>query len=372
MSSTPMGAPQGEVRRCTICKSILNSDAAFCPNCGVPVQEPSSALQGRTVQSAQAVTPPSELSNAWPSIRILLAVALAYFLSWETYGGSVSAEQFGYCLGSLLIPFLIAFCVARRDAAERLQTFSKWFLGSAAAVLLITHLGAKPGAPPPEQFTREILKEAVSNKPTNESGTVEEQRVRTVAAEVVRELLDARKQHDIESAQYDHEIARLYSADSFASKEQMRKTIDAVDGRDHVDGQLEELFRTLPAFAQRKVDASDLSSYDKEQFMIGVKKSYANSELIGAWDSAQRVEDEWTHSIDGLYEFAIQHANQIRIVKHNIVIKDEHLREEFNSQLSKCQGLGKQLRAATKKINEMKKSKMSALGITNEDLGLSK
>jgi hypothetical protein len=357
---------------CGVCNAVLNPYERFCRKCGTQMAGSAMAPSPPLPPIPVVAQPASFVMKLLSVLLVLGALLISWVISAARYK-EISGEQFGYAFGFTLVPFLIAFFVSRRKkTVHGARTFSMVFSAIFLFVLITNFAGNSSPSPavPLNELIRNSVREAAGGKPSGPTGTLKQQRVAALVRDMTRDLMEARKQHDLDAQPYIDTLARRFSVHSFSGRTAMEEMRDAVDGMHKIDLRFADAFRAMPQTAKKRVDASDLNSQDKESFLEGFNKSFADSEMTKAWESRWQADDQWSGSVHDLYEFTLKHSSQIKTTKEKVVITGHGTLEEFNSRLAKCRELDRQMIAAQKKVMALQQANMKSLGLTNQDLGI--
>ncbi|HLJ89818.1 MAG TPA: hypothetical protein VKZ53_23625 [Candidatus Angelobacter sp.] len=221
-----------------------------------------------------------------------------------------------------------------------------------------------------EAPTGDRLKQVLGLKPLGNNASVAEREMARVVHEWLTDLSDARKQHDATMAELQPVLAKLYTPDSFSTKEQMQALMDTLNRMQDTDGAMFEKFEHILEDMRKRFDASHLSAKDKIDVLEGAQRAYADSELLELYREAHSQEKLWVSTSIDLYTFAMQHGENISIREGKLTISGAELVEQFNSKLHNASALRRQMRATNKRIGDIRAEKMKQLGVTNSDLGL--
>ena len=111
---------------CSECGAENLDVAKFCRFCGAPIAaEPETLPQEPQPAAQDSLARPS--LEWWAIPAIALPCLLAFLQSSARYG-SLSSEQFGYAIGTLLLPLIIAYACAQKGP-QRWNKFAKYFFG---------------------------------------------------------------------------------------------------------------------------------------------------------------------------------------------------------------------------------------------------
>lgn len=171
-------------------------------------------------------------------------------------------------------------------------------------------------------------------------------------------------------ARFTPELAKLYTVDSFSSKEAMQRSMDAVRGAVAVDQHYSQQLESLPQRVQAKVDSSGLSDSFTTGFTEGIRKSYGDSKSLTIRRKAMEVEGQWADTTVAFYQFAMANATRIRVEGPHLVIGNEKVRAEFNERMKKSQALHENLDTLNAQMESAQREVMQQTGITRKQIGL--
>lgn len=186
----------------------------------------------------------------------------------------------------------------------------------------------------------------------------------------MRDILDERKAFDRDMGQFNPELKKLYSVESFSSTEAMQRSLDAVRGAVAVDQRYSQQLESLPQRIQKRVDGSGLSGSFDSGFMDGIRKAYGESKPLNIRRQAMEVEKQWGDATAGFYEFALANSTKIRVQGTHLVIGNEKTRAEFNERMNKSRALHDNLAVLNTQLESAQRELMQQSGVTPKDVGL--
>jgi hypothetical protein len=311
--------------------------------------------------------PPAPPSNKLHFILgwfgIALGLFLALFRAWVWSYGIANAEMLGYALGGALLPALIAYLIAGRKSVRNFSRFGVWFSGLSLFFFIVSN--QRPVSV--QQHIGDLMKEAAGTKPVDNSGP---RSMDELVRDIMRDILDERKAFDRDMGRFNPELGKLYSVESFSSKEAMQRSVDAVRGAVAVDQRYSQQLESLPQRIQTRVDRSGLSDSFDSGFMEGVRKAYGESKPLNLRRQAMEVEKQWGVATVAFYEFAIANSTKIRAEGSHLVIGNEKLRTEFNARMKQSQTLRDNLTALNTQMESAQREVMQQSGLKPSDVGL--
>jgi hypothetical protein len=315
-------------------------------------------------QQSQPPAPPPQKTGfiimGWLGIAAGLALALGH--AWVLSYGIVDASFWGRAVGSAVLPVLIAYLIAGRKSVRNFSSFGLWFFGMSIFCWVVTT--EHPVSL--QQHIVDIVKEASGTKPMDNNGSSMDGVVR----DSMREILDERKTHDRDMEPYTPDLRKLYSLESFSSKEAMQRSVAAVRGIVTIDQTFFQQVERIPDQIQTRADYSGLSSSERADFMAGVRKGYGDTKLLALRRQAVGVEKEWGDETVAFYEFATANSTKIRVQGSHLLIANEKVRAEFNDRRKKSLALRESLQTLNKELESGQQEAMKQMGMTMADLGL--
>jgi hypothetical protein len=269
----------------------------------------------------------------------------------------------GYAAGGALLPALIAYLIAGRRSVRNFGRFGVWFSGLSLFFFLIGY--QRPVSL--QQHILDLMKEAASTKPVEKSNS---RNVDAMVRDIMRGILDERKAFDRDMAQFNPELKKVYSVESFSSKEAMRRIVDVVRGAVALDQRYSQQLESLPQRIQTRVDRAGLSDSFDSGFIEGIRKAYGESKPLNLRRQAMEVERQWGDATVAFYEFAMANSTKIRVDGSHLVIGNEKVRAEFNERMKKSRTLRENLTALNTQFESAQCDLMQQSGLTPKDLGL--
>jgi hypothetical protein len=306
----------------------------------------------------------------WTTFQLASVPIAAVISTGMADRGADPAEAVGYFIGMMLLPILIALAAVGFKPRRKLRTFSTVFccvglLGAAATMSSTLRDLSSPRRTP-----RELVQEALGTKPAPETGSLAEREMGRLVREFIGYMRAARSKHDTDAAAVAPFLANLYTAQSFSSVKEMQNMIGALKQTREIDQEMAQKVQRMPQDLKARVDASRLNASDKEDFMRGVQRGYASSDIIKIYGEVGDAEERWVVSSIDLYSFALQHASGIKTSGNRILIADQKLMGQFNEKLHNSRDLRKKLHEANQRLFSAQAAAMQNMGITNGDLGL--
>ncbi len=367
----------------------------FCPTCGK--QNVDGALYcyacGKKMSLAGAVVPEGVPPAMLPQIplappaprtlsaagKLFLALALLIGLGAVLLTpvpkdpGNGPAFTIGYRLGELffvlLSPFVIAYAIAGRKKARRPNLFAGIFFGLTFVLAGLVAIGSLAPQRPTETTDARIarlIREASGQQPVTQLPGVDGE-LDTVLRDFLRGVQQRNRDYQGEIRALDQsEMARLYSAYSFSSPQEIQRVLGQLQAALDLDLKQEQALRQLVETAESRIRALDLSDKDKEEAVQGMEHSLVP--IYAARGDLMSAEKDWIASTEALYRYGYEQFPQIQIRGSEIFIADTAVREEFN-QRWRASRQAEQTFSARKRDFDLKmRSMQGASGISPADV----
>jgi hypothetical protein len=318
---------------------------------------------GLEPQPQPPVPPSNKLHFILGWCGIALGLFLAMFRAWVWSYGITNAEMLGYALGGALLPALTAYLIAGRKSVRNFNRFGLWFSGLSLFFFVVS--SQRPVSL--QQHIGDLMKEAAGTKSVDNSGP---RSMDELIRNIMRDILDERKAFDRDMGQFNPELEKLYSVESFSSTQAMQRSLDAVRGAVAVDQRYSQQLESLPQRIQKRVDSSGLSGSFDSGFMDGIRKAYGESKPLNIRRQAMEVEKQWGDATAGFYEFALANSTKIRVQGTHLVIGNDKTRAEFNERMNKSRALRDNLAVLNMQLESAQRELMKQSGVTPKDVGL--
>lgn len=316
-----------------------------------PEQEQSPTVQNKT--------------SLWITEPILAVLCVTAFFVYLRY--PLSAETAGYMVGSLLIPFLIAYAIA--GAKRRRNWVLFWCLFIGIAIIL-------PGARNQKSLQNlsrsDMWRELAGTKPLDENLPENEKEMATATKAIFADMRAFEKSQNEHIEALKPELEKIYTSESFSSKEAMQRAMDALSKALSLDRETESMLKRMPESVKTRLDQTKLSDTEKSSFYKSFMASFNDPESVSARNQVIITESDWADSVHDLYTFSLQHSSQIVVSKEGISIANKAIREKFNEKITRSNGLRSNFLAATKKADEIRTAGFKNQGISPADMGLDK
>jgi hypothetical protein len=138
-----------------------------------------------------------------------------------------------------------------------------------------------------------------------------------------------------EAATANIDVADMYQPESFHSNAAMQKRLDDARALNAADRAMLEAWESMPQVLQSQINASSMSSADKQGVMRGFEKTFHAGALL----PRLKTSVEWSASLSDLYGFALKNFSDIHVKGDQITISDDVLRNQFNEKQEASQAL---------------------------------
>lgn len=311
-----------------------------------------SSSQSRKLSTFLLVTLSSVVVVIWNS-----------FLTFKTYG--ISSESVGFWIGSLILPFLIAYLAGGMRKWRNPIVFSVCLLLLGVAVPAATHQKTLSSLP-----KKQMLREVAGTDPLDPNLTANDASAASAIRQVFAELRQFRQDYNSKFAALKPALDAVCTTRSFATLRDMQRTRDAVAARLDLDRNVSDFLQKFPALVANKFDQTNLRSTQKEQYEDGFKVGFANSEYLSARNDTMQSEESWAAATLDLYDFAMQHPQQISIGGGKVRISGHALFLAFNLKLHLSESLHRDFAAKNARLIAIQQASFKKAGVTSNDLGI--
>jgi hypothetical protein len=352
---------------CSNCGAECDDTSKFCGQCGADLPSASTDV---------SVAPPPPLgtqldsgnlsASNWASdLRIALVFVWTAFLTFTSSG--FSAESLGFWIGTLFWPAVIAYLVTRGWRTGNRAKFSYWFLALGLILPTLTHQSSLSNL-----SHSDLIKELSGAKPLEGNLPENQREMAAVTTQFFADMRAARKSYYDQLALLQPDLGALYTAGSFANKDSIQRSLNAVNSKLALDRELSETIQQWPNTIRARLDKTDLSDSEKKKFLTGFNKSFGSSNFLAARQVMIVAESDWAKGTDDLYSFSLLHASQIVVAKEKLAINSDSIRDQFNAKLTRSEQLRDAYVTASKKVDEIRAANMKQAGVTPADVGLDK
>lgn len=350
---------------CWNCGSELSEAVTLCGSCGTaqsantPVRDPK-AIKLLPI----AGTGESPTRKLWTAIRIGIAVAVAILSASSLYSFSDAAGIAGYGIGTLFFPFLIAYAITRNKRGW--YRFSYWFLG---ITILLLAISAPKGIQ--SLSHHDLLTEMTGTQPIESDLSVSAQKQLAVSRAIFSDLQADHKSYNEHVRALTPDIQWLFSNDSFTGRTNIKKALNVVDQMMALDRENFADVESIPNVVKLHLDQSNLSAQQKLNFLQGFYSSFNGSKTLTQGKEMIDAEQAWASATTDLYKYAYLHVDEIHVENGQLLIKNDHTRDQFNAKLTRTNELRKKFLFALKQFNAARNAYLKKEDVTAAQLGFS-
>jgi hypothetical protein len=362
--------------QCRVCNRELAEDSKLCTTCS-SVSAASNLEPSVALSSSNTLTDPNPVAPlVRPFLvlgvffRILLAIAWGGYVTLFQYRFQPSSEACGYWLGTLLIPFLLAYVIAGREKRRNVRAFAWWFLGILVLLSLSSVLTSHNRLS--DLSFADAVKTLRGASPLASDAPEDDKRTVAVSKLIFSDLNTLSASYQQSQTQLAPDLAKLYTYASFSTRESIQQALSVISRKHTLDQDLEAKIEHFPDEARQRLDASGMSESEKQQYLKGFTESFNGSEIMTQRRIAAVAETAWTDSASDLYNFTFTHHFQIAVATSSITIPNPEIRTQFNTKLNLSKKLRADYFAAATKVTETRAAVMKSKGLTPNDLGLKK
>lgn len=359
---------------CASCGAPFEAEAAVCQKCGAarPNRPQPNPPAPRTRAAAVARPKITWLTKTFIAAGTTLVLLWAYVLAVAAHGEIFSARLLGYWMGSLLIPFVIAYLIGGRKNSRNSLRFSLWFVILGFTLPTLSSIGSRGWHTPsnPKAWVAARIKEAAGTVPVSQATRPADSEMEALARDAMREMLDYRKQYDAKLVAFNDGLGKLYSAESFSNAEAIQRSADSVNGVVLLDLEMSKHIQQWPDSMKARIEKSSASEAQKKAFVDGFTRSFANSDVLSARERAMQAESEWADATLDLYAFALQNRARIQVRDDQVVISNRRVRDAFNEKLQRSQALQDAVVKVNSELEQLQNTRLKDYGLSKKELGI--
>jgi hypothetical protein len=329
---------------CTHCGSENADLGQYCSRCGKQLLVPGHAtLEPNAPHAEIADRPPQERPlisssalhanfTAWCYFRVGFVLLWAYLVAVaaeKTENMSFfEANLIGYWVGTLLLPFLIAYVVAGRKSKRDWCRFSRWLFWLGLTLPALTY-NARPHGPAltSEQKVGQVLRQSLGTAPVSRLGNDNEDQEAAVLRQTLQEVIAAvrRLKKDPRCGDLKPE---LYSAQSYSTTGIMRSSVSFVQGCLAVDREMLAEMDAGISRGKERINAQPWSQSRKESLWHNFYAGYLEGR--SGYGASIEAEEHWANARVSLYSFALSHRNAFAIKNGQLLFNDDASLKRFN------------------------------------------
>ncbi len=187
-----------------------------------------------------------------------------------------------------------------------------------------------------EQLITRLLREASGQQPVKLS-TGPEAPLEDALRQFFRDIATANRAGEEAQKKLDvSAVEQLYTAESFADPQMMRKIVSQLGAVLDADLKQEnEVSRIMDSFRQRVRALSDVPTDVRDGLLAGFDKGVAPGFLLRR--RVLSAERSWIESTQDLYSYSLEHARVIQVVSGQVAIDDDAVLAGFNQRIERSQ-----------------------------------
>jgi len=351
-----------------------------CPHCEWAIPNPpGSAPIGDAFQPAKSQSGVTPLKTSFSVVAAVLAwllsaacwyvIATTSLLVTVRKYGSLSAEAYGYLIGSLIGAFLLPLLGVTLYYRKRLPQapVHRKVLVVSVLSLLLSVFALQGNHSLPVNLTSDrasrLAQEGAGLLPASPDQSIWDASVRSFFAEVK----EHNSQYVAESGALDQSaLTGMYSAESFRDRARMEKIMAELRATLAVD----EKYSSIEPLIERmesRVRAVDAPKSAKEQFLEGFtsgsrKKLSERTEIIAK-------EKAWVQASIDLYEFTFAKKPSYFLRGEKLVFLNTDLASEFDLRMKKVETLRTDFLQAKENFDKSQKEGLAKLNLKPSDVG---
>jgi len=333
-----------------------------CTQCGTRLPE-------HDTSATQPVTA-RPLRFAAIVLLLLAAVVLVTFATFIRYHRDFSSEALGYCIGSLLLPFLIAYAIAGAKRRRNGLTFSLCFFGLAILASIPSVVSRHKGLT--DLPRAEMIKTMAGTLPLPADASDDDKRTVTATTQMFADMRQVNEDYNRKQAELAPEFPKLYTPEAFTSRSAIQHMLSVVQQKLALDQDATQKIQNFPEIVKTHLQNSKLSEAEKQDFIASFESQFGTSDVMKAHKDMVTAEEKWASATTDLYNFSLEHLSQISVTKTQIVITSGDVRTQFNNRYSNARQLRDEFNASARNFSQTRAALMNSQGIKPTDLGLKK
>jgi hypothetical protein len=341
------------------------TDQAFCVDCGASLSSP-------TLQPPpnKATSPAKPLRFAVGILLNLCALASAAYVTYIAYHRQWTSEASGYWLGTLILPFAVAYLIAGRRSRRNWLGFSVCFLAFTIIGSLASSVSRHKGLLDLPQA--EMIKTIAGTMPLPDNASEEDKQTVAATRQVFADMNQVERSYNQRQAELTPELNKLYTAGAFASRPATVHMRDIVHKKLALDQETSAKLQHFPETVRTSLQKSSLSEGERRAFLEGLESQFKDSEVMKARQQMLTAEENWAAATTDLYDFALQHTSQIVVTKDAVGITSGEVRAQFNNRFHHALEQRDTFNTSVEKVFEARNAYLKPSGLTPADLGFSK
>lgn len=361
---------------CPACQKEIAPPAAACPHCAVPLGA-LGAPSGREVLTSFVPSSPESIKRSQAMVYVTLACvfyAACIFLNYRrvlVWAGIMNAESSGFmlggCFGAFLLGLLVPF-IYSKARRKRLSAPQWWFFASIGALFftLLASFGTHEQHPTLSQADinrelRDVMNQTLGKAPPSAHPEWRQEPVRGFYNDLVK--TNVQYQQEL-SALDTSDLNKMYSAQSYASRAKMQKTLEELQSVRAVDQKYASLDPVYDAMRVR-IWSANVSNKEKDEFLTGFNKSIHTS--MAPRDETFTKARAWIDASSDLYQFMLANQRNYTIRDGKLVFQTADTLSEFKEKQSHAIECRKELNEARSNFKSYQAKTLQQLGLSPSD-----
>ena len=363
--------------QCPSCATESPVDQAFCTHCGARLTPPDEPpiLEAPLKESSPVVKPePSPASRPIRfAISVLLAIAAiawSIICTYRFYHRDWSSEATGYCFGTLLLPFLVAYAIAGVKRRRNELTFALCFFGF--TVLGTGYIWTQSHNGLLDLSAADMVKTMAGTMPLPADASENDRKTVAGTKQFFVSLRQINTSYEQKQAALTPELNKMYTASAFTNRQAIQHMQDVVQQKLALDRETSAKIQQLPDMMKKSLENSGFTEIQKEGFITGLGYGMNNSEVMKARRQMIAAEESWGAATTELYNFVLAHSSQIVIANGSIRIGSDGIRTQFNTKFNHAKQQRDAFNASVRNLFAVRQTTMKSANVTPQDMGLSK
>ena len=289
-------------------------------------------------------------------------VLCSSYLTFSMY--AFTGESFGFWIGSMLGPFLIAYLAGGVKRWRNPIAYSVCLLLLGVALPIATHRTT------PTFSYKSMLRQVADTEPLSRNLGKNDVMLANSLRPVFAEMRDNRASYYAKYDALKPDLQSVCTPKSFANGASMQKTRDAVLARLVLDRGVSDWLNQFPVLVEVRLAHSGLSPELQRSYLDNFKSGFASSDLLDARREMMAAEESWAKVTIDLYSYSILHQGNIHLMGGKVAVSGHLLLTAFNTKLSASEDLQKKFAAKVHNFEIARQSDFKKAGVTLTDLGI--
>ena len=220
----------------------------------------------------------------------------------------------------------------------------------------------------PDQLVGRLMREAAGVQPVHESFFSDrdfDDAFRDQFRKIIhlnQEFMGRLKQIDMS------QIGRVGTPESFADPEYAAEGIRQFHASFDLERELEQRLKDIVVGIKQTFEKASLSESERAAALRGFDQGFAT-----AMERRTRIinaEQSYATAMDDMYKFTGDHHADIQVVSGRLQIRDDAVRESFNSKIRAYNARREEFLRAKQEFDRAQSDTMNKMGVTRKDTGL--